>query len=580
MSDAKPEPSETIRVDPNDSLPMILEHIKGVGGKSAVLEIPDHCPVLLTATEFRTIKDLAEREGIELSLKTDDRLRIQLASMFGLKNLGDAATQPIDGWRPPQTMLGSPRAYGTWKNAASDTDEDEETVDQPEPGTRSRRRRKRDVVDASSFKPLEEREEGDDIGALDYLNPRTGFLNARNVGRIVAVVLVLGVIAYAAAWYYMPAVTVRATLKQEPVATELIYSVSAPGASLPSDVAFSAPATQEEATVEFQISIPSTGVQRTPDKTATGAVQLRNPGESEVTVPAGTVLRVYAGTTFTTNDEAKVPAASDGNAGETTVEVTAEKPGASSNLAQGMLTGRLDELGVFYSNREAAIEGGTDREVRIVSEDDIASLEEQVRSGLTRATAAGWTRQLPEGQAVVGPSVKAGEPEYSITSKVGDVADEATLRGTVDATGLVYNLDDVRSQAEEFFQSELRAQVPEGYELDAGSVTLGRPEVLAEAPDGVQYRVGASGVANAVFDPGAESALAEDLAGGSRQDAEAALNRIGQFASWELSQNPGWWPEGIPQAADRITVEVNRAAVPDAVSTPSPVSSPVEDTGQ
>jgi hypothetical protein len=575
MSDTTPIPSETIRIDPNDSLPAILEQIRGVAGKSAVLEIPDHCPVLLTATEFRTIKDLAEREGIDLSLKTDDRLRIQLASMFGLRNMGDAGAQPTDGWRPPQTMLGSPRAYGTWKNAANG---DDEAAGEPEPGTRSRRKRRGKVVDASAFKPLEEREEGDDIGALDYLNPRTGLLSARNVGRIVAVVLVLGVLAFAAAWYYMPAVTVQATLRQESVSTELIYSVSAPGASLPSDVAFSAPATQEQATVEFQISVPSTGLQRTPDKTATGAVQLRNPGEAEVAVPAGTALSVYAGTTFTTNADVTVPAASGGKPGETAVEVTAQEPGAASNLEQGMLTGRLDELGVFYSNREAPIAGGTDIEVKVVSEEDIAALEEQVQSNLGRATAAGWTRQLPEGQAVVGPSVQAGEPDYTIDSQAGDVADEATLTGTVDATGLVYNLEDVRTQALEFFRNELQQQVPEGYALDADSVTLGEPEVIAEAPDGVQYRVGATGVANAEFGAGAEIRLAEDLAGTSREDAEASVGGIGQFASWEFSQSPGWWPEGMPQEADRITVEVNQAPLPEAASTPEP--SPIADDGQ
>ena len=576
MSKQTPDAPTTIRVDPNDSLPAILEKIKGVAGKSAVLEIPDHCPVLLTATEFRTVKELADREGIELALHTDDRLRMQLASMFGLRNMVSAAAQPTEGWRPPQTMLGSPRAYGTWKSATKDpeTDGEEETTAEPEPGTRSRRRKRGDVVNASSFKPLGEREEGDDTGALDYLNPRTAFLNARNIGRIVAVVLVLGILAFAAGWYYMPAVTVRATLKQEPVGTELIYSVSAPGAQLPSDVAFSAPATEQSATVEFTIRVPSTGVQRTPDKTAAGSVQLRNPGESEVTVPKGTSLSVYKGTAFTTNDEVKVPAAKDGQPGEAAVDITAAKPGGASNLPVGMLTGRLDDLGIFYSNRDKAIEGGTDREVKIVSEADIAKLEEQVKTNLGRATADGWTRQLPEGQAVVGPSVQASQPDYTIAQKPGDVADEVTLTGTVDATGLVYDLADVKAQAQEFFQSELQAQVPEGYALDASSVTLGEPEVLAEAPDGVQYRVAATGVANAVFDDSAQAKLAEDLAGGSRGDAEASLAGVSQFASWDLTQSPGWWPKRMPQGADRVTVEVSQATAPAVSSTPEPSPSP------
>jgi hypothetical protein len=138
----------------------------------------------------------------------------------------------------------------------------------------------------------------------------------------------------------------------------------------------------------------------------------------------------------------------------------------------------------------------------------------------------------------------------------------------------------VRSQALEFFRNELQQQVPEGYALNDDSVTLGEAEVIAEAPDGVQYRVGATGVANALFDAGAESQLVENLAGTSREDAEASVGGISQFASWEISQSPGWWPEGMPQAADRITVEVNQAPLPEAASTPEPATTPVADDGQ
>lgn len=570
MSNRTPDAPTTISVDPNDHLPAILQKIREAPGRSVVLEIPDHCPVLLTATEFRTVKDVADQAGVDLALNTDDRLRMQLASMFGLKNLGDAGATPAEGWRPPPTMLGSPRAFGTWTTGK----QEDGATDEPEPGTRKRRRRNDVVVDAAAMRPTPERESGDDIGALDYLNDRGKLLSARNIGRIAAAVLVVAILAWVAAWYYMPAVTVRATLKQEPVSTELFYSVAAPGASLPSDIAFSAPASEQQATVDFEIRAPATGIQREPDATATGTVQLRNPGDAAVTVPAGTVLSVYTGTTFTTNADVEVPAASDGTAGEATVDVTAQQPGASSNLEQGMLTGKLPDLNIFYSNREAAIAGGTDREVTVVTAEDIAAAESQVPGSLARAAAQGWERQLPEGQAVVGPSVEPGEPDYTITQKAGDVADEVVVTGTVDVAGLVYDLGEVQAQAREFFQAELQAQVPEGYALDTGSVTLGEPEVIAEAPDNVQYRVEAAGTALAVFDGAGQ--LADDLAGKSRGEAEAAVGGIPQFASWEIDQRPGWWPEGMPQASDRIAIDVQRPAIPAPEALPSPSPSPAE----
>lgn len=568
MSQRRQDPPVSITIDPDDALPAVLQQLREHAGQQVVLEIPDHCPVLLTATEFRTVKELAEREKINLSLRTTDRLRMQLASMFGMKNLADPVEQPNDGWRPPQTMLGSPRAYGTWNK-------DDDRADEIEPGMRSRRRRGiGTVVEPPRY---EKRDDDDDVGSLEYLNEPASFLTARNVGRIAAVVLVVGLLALIAGWYYMPAVTVNATLKNQTVSNQLLYSVAAPGASLPSDIAFTADASQEEATVDFVITLPTTGVERTPDQTATGSVLLRNPTDAAVNVPAGTQLSVFSGPTFTTNAAVDVPAATDGQAGEATVEVTAEQAGAASNVEAGMLTGSLDELGVFYSNRDAAIDGGTDIEVAVASEEDIASLEEQVTINLDRAAARGWIEQLPEGQSVVEPSVETGEPTYSLNNQAGDETAEISLSGTVDASGLVYDLAEVEAQTLEFFRDALQEEVPEGYQLDPETVTLGEPEVIAEAPDNVQYRVEATGVAHARFGTDAQEGLAADLAGGSWSNAESTIGGIEAFETWEISHSPGWWPERFPQASDRVTVNVERASGIASGGDPTPATTPEGD---
>lgn len=141
MSSNRQQPPVTVTVGQDDSLPAVLQQLREHSGKPVILSIPDHCPVLLTATEFRTIKDFADREDIALSLRTEDRLRNQLASMFGIRNVGNIGSEaPAEGWRPPQTMLGSPRAYGTWKRNDEDQAEDDDVVEL-EPGTRGRRRR-------------------------------------------------------------------------------------------------------------------------------------------------------------------------------------------------------------------------------------------------------------------------------------------------------------------------------------------------------------------------------------------------------------------------------------------------------
>ncbi|HEV2073884.1 MAG TPA: baseplate J/gp47 family protein [Thermomicrobiales bacterium] len=574
MSTDRQQPPVRITIDPNDSLPVILQQLREHGGKSVVIDIPDHCPVLLTATEFRTMKELAERERISLSLRTDDRLRHQLSSMFGIKNVGDAGAQsPNDGWRPPPTMLGSPRAFGTWNK----NDDEDDGIVELEPGTRSRRRRRGEVIETNTYTKRSDDDEG--ISSLEYLNEPKELLTAKNIGRIVGVLLVVALLLAAAGWYYMPAVTVDATLRRQDVSNQLLYSVAAPGAQLPSDIAFTADATQGSATVNFTITIPTTGVERTPEGTASGSALLRNPGEAPVTVPAGTELSVYAGPTFTTNEAVEVPPAANGVAGEASVGVTATAPGSAGNVEAGLLTGRLADLGVFYSNRETPIEGGTDIEVMVVAQEDIDRLREEVATNLDRAAAEGWIAQLPEGQSVVVPSVDTGEPTYEITAQVGEKLDEITATGTVDATGLVFDAATVEQQTLEFFRTALQEEVPEGYALDPESVTLSEPAVIAEAPDNVQYQVEASGLAHAVYDESVLEDLSEDLAGESWDGAESTLAGVEAFESWEMSTSPGWWARRMPQTGDRITINVEQAPAASDAGEPAPSPSPGEGDG-
>lgn len=566
MTNRNGTPPVRVEVHPDDSLPQILEQVQEHAGQPVVLAIPDHCPVLLTATEFRTLKEAADRAGVRLSLDSSDRLRSQLSSMFGIRNVAaEGLRRANDDWRPPPTMLGSPRAYGTWKQ--NDEDEDDEAGEEGESlPARRRRRRGADVVSTATVTP---REQGEGNGSLEYLNEvREPWLNARNLGRLVAVLLVAGLILIALGWYYMPGVTVNATLRQEPVTSSVLYSVASPGANLPSDIAFTADASQESATIPFTVTIPTTGVDRTPDQTATGSVTLRNPGDAAVTVPAGTELSVFAGPTFTTDADVEVPAASDGNPGEATVDVTAAQPGASGNVETGMLTGQIEELGVFYSNREAPIEGGTDIEVPVAAEEDIETLEQRVQSDLQRAAAEGWESQLPEGQAVVVPSVQTENADVDIEAQPGQEASEISATGTVDVTGLVFDQSEVDEQTRMFFETALQEEVPEGYELDTGSISLSEPSPIAEAPDNVQYMVEASAVANAVYTDADRQALAEEMAGSSWSDARSELSNEAAFASWEMSTNPGWWPNRMPQAADRV--EVNTVQQPASETTPDP----------
>ncbi|MGB3329692.1 MAG: baseplate J/gp47 family protein, partial [Thermomicrobiales bacterium] len=379
----------------------------------------------------------------------------------------------------------------------------------------------------------------------------------------------------------MPAVTVRATLKEASLSTSFVYTVAAEGATLPSDAVFSLPATQGSATVPFTISAPATGKQAVPQDTASGSVVLRNPGSSAVKVPAGTRLANHADIGYTTSSEVEVPAASGNGPGETTVDVKAEKPGSSGNQPQGYLTGKEATLGIFFSNRDAAIAGGTDSETTVVSQADIDKLEKELNANLPKAAAAGWESTLTDGQNIVAQSVKPETPQYTVQQKAGDASDTVTLQGTVAVSGLIYRKADVVAKSRDVAAQQMAPSIPQGYGLVPSSITLGEPEVLAETADGVQYRVSASGIAQAIFDQGAQDALRKQIAGKSWDEAQQIAASNPALASVSFSHSPGWWPQGMPQTEGRVTIEVDETLA-GATGTPaveSPVPSPASEGG-
>jgi hypothetical protein len=580
MSDSTAKSRRTLlQISPDESLPEVLSRLRGLAGKPVQLVIPDHSPILLTATEFRALKDAAARSQIDLNLETSDSLRIQLATMFDLiegvtiarrgKQASNGAADLIptsSGWRTAP------------ENSATDGDDDPISV--------SRRRRSVMEENRRLDEPREpgrsskrNKQPAEQEGTLDYLDkPKSSsWLTPKRLGRLVAVVIVIALVAGIAGWYYMPSVTVSATLKEQPVTGNLVYAVGLPTATLPSDVQFTIEAEKASATVNIELSVPTTGLRKVPGETATGSVVLRNPTDAAITIPAGTELRTVHDVAFATRADVEVPAASGDTPGETRIDIIAKEPGGAGNVALGALTGKFADFDVYYSNREAAIDGGTDTEIHSVTEDDVKTLEQTLTDQLRKVTADGWNQQLAEGESLVGPSVAPGEPTYEIEQQVGDEVNHLTLTGSVDATGLVFAQADIERELRAAFEGQLQAEVADGYQLLPNTIVLDDASVMTEAPDAVIYRVSASATTQATFDAAAQNDLVEQLAGEDYDTAEASVAGQPAFATASLETSPGFWPDRMPQAADRITIEIAPGSELLPAGEPTPGSSPSPD---
>src|SRR5687768_12534450 len=81
MSDSAPI---KIIVGSNDLMPQVLARLRARFGMPATVTIPASSSLFLTASEFRALKSEADYAHVALTVETDDRLRRQLATMFGL----------------------------------------------------------------------------------------------------------------------------------------------------------------------------------------------------------------------------------------------------------------------------------------------------------------------------------------------------------------------------------------------------------------------------------------------------------------------------------------------------------------
>lgn len=317
-------------------------------------------------------------------------------------------------------------------------------------------------------------------------------------------------------------------------------------------------------TVEFDVtstgSVPTTGIRAVPDAAATGRVRFSNPTDQDVVIAAETELTAFSGQAYRVTSDVTVAAGnaalSQFGSGEAVVE--AVDPGTGGNLAIGGLSGVTGE-GVFYSNRDAEISGGTDREVATVQPTDIQSVHSTATEQLRQMAAAGDGGDLGSDTMVVPATVELSEPTFTDDLQAGDDGDQLSSTATATATVLTYSNSELRLRATEALIPVLSSQLTPGLELSESTVQL-----IAQGVPGEQSAVGArfdiAGMANTTASLSEEeaTALAEQLAGQGASDVNSILTANERVSSFDIEYSPGWLPDRMPGSADRIDITVRQ----------------------
>jgi len=373
----------------------------------------------------------------------------------------------------------------------------------------------------------------------------------------IAVIVAVGIGLY---WFFFSSMTVDLHLTRQKVASTLAYQVTEPGVS-PDSVSNGGIVIQGEPvqfTLSRSLTVPATGQTVIPDQAATGDVTLRNPTEAVVTIEKGTEFEGFDGVTYVFSDKVEVPAASNGQPGETTATISSPKGGEAGNQDVCILTDELPN-GVYYSNRMGEISGGTQKTSTTVSQADIDQLKSEIDKELL---ALATTTELDKGLLLVPSTVKpidgAGtatpsEGAYAFSQNVGDEANDVSVAANVTFAATAYDPSELTAAA----IPQLEGEVAAGQTFDPDSTKVNTPAETGNANGVISLLATVAGDAIPTLDDATRDALSEQLAGKSKDEVDQILAGLGYADGSSVTYSPSWLPERVPSSTGRITIETS-----------------------
>ena len=315
------------------------------------------------------------------------------------------------------------------------------------------------------------------------------------------------------------------------------------------------PATVMEATVQDSLTKPTTGRRREAQGVATGFVTIRNRTRQAVVLPVGTRVMSDDGTGFLTDAEFLVPPTLQVGGrdvpGEAIVAVTAESPGLAGNAPALAIT-TVD--GPFGGALEAfnpqPLEGGSEREVALVSERDRTELEALLSERLQSAATERLRRDRPANQSLIVWSPASGNPQV-LRREFSAVADEhaadLSLSMEIRALGTAFATEDLEAVLRRRLQDSLEGQA---FEID--TVRVIDTEVLGERQGVLDLRVKAIAEAVETID---HSEVRDTVSGRSLGEGLLALGNLPGVDQVTVTHDPSD-TSNFPRIGFRIDVQV------------------------
>ena len=303
------------------------------------------------------------------------------------------------------------------------------------------------------------------------------------------------------------------------------------------------PAETLQQRVEIVASQPTSGAKKLGRDKARGEVVFLSQNQQAVTVPRGTVLVANNGAKFLTDVDVQVPPFSQGVA---KVGITAADAGTIGNVDTRQIA-RFDNgnLPNITPRNDRPAQGGTDRDSKAVSSEDVAKLKEQLQNRAKEQALAELYARAGGDRSLVQQSLRLRTEGETVEPGVDAEADQVTGRYTVVATATVFKNADYNG----IIQQTFLAQAGQGFDLPISLLGVATPEVMNVDDGRVRLKSKAQATLVKQVDP---DNVVEAIRWKTISEARAALARVdGLTGSPRIEIAPEWAPR-----AYRVEVSV------------------------
>lgn len=543
---------DTVYIDTEDDITVILGKIKASSEKLVALVPPKRVGVLQSAVNLRLLKRAAKQANKHLVLVTNDSALRSLAAVEQLPVAKTLQSKPevpevptidmddgddiIDGASLPI----SDHAKNGGQDIPDEQVDDKASVsdDVPDP--------KRQAVGAAAVAKTGEK----DVKKAKKGQPKVpNFNKVRKRAIIIGIlaVLLIGFLVWAIRFAPRATVNIQASTIEE----SLNLDVALKSGAEPNLDKATLPLETRELTDNVSVDINPTGTKNVGEK-ATGTVVIKPAmapmiDNGSVTVPAGSVVTSASGAEFTTDSSVTISGSGGFNNGES-VGVTARERGENSNGASGSAS--TDASGVRSVAFEDATSGGTDKEVKVVTNDDVkkarAEMDEKLEDSDKQAE---LTKQFGDEYIVLEDSFSAKKDDVKPSPAVGEeVSGDAKLAGEVNYVLHAVPKSDLGTLLDEYFNKAIEDE-PNQRIYDNGV-----SEARFMTTEGSDDSWTSTLIATANVGPDIKDDQVKEVAKGKKFDEiRTALESINGVKQAHTDFWP-FWVNKAPSDSNRITV--------------------------